>query len=192
MGSVTRTKSFTEVLQEANDKLALHKSDIEPILLHAFIPYVQNDAKDAAGILYLLLKQKGLKVWFDQQQDDISVRNMSKRVSSSSVFILFLTNSYFKKTFTVFELETALALNKQILVVWEGDDQCGRGGFSDFELYKEACPERYKTRLFEKEALEFERRMHLQEAQINVIAKRILQAHNSKVEGITPGRQLSL
>jgi len=183
-------KPFTEALQGANDKLALHKPEIKPILYHAFISYVQKEAMDAAGILFLLLKQEGLKVWIDQQQDDISVRNMSKGVSSSCIFILFLTKSYFQKQFTVFELETALALNKQILVVWEGDNQCGPGSSSEFESYMEACPEKYKTRLFEKEALKFQRRKHLQEAQINVIAKRILQLNNSEVD--IPGRQLSL
>merc|ERR1719285_1137777 len=117
-----RTKAFTEALQEANNMLEEHKPQIETIIHDAFISYSRNDAKDAAGILYLLLKLKGLKAWVDQQHDDISVAGMSKGVSSSCVFILFLTKSYFKKTFTIFQLETALALNKQIIVVWEADD----------------------------------------------------------------------
>jgi len=176
-----RTKAFTEALQEAYNMLDEHKPQIETVLHDAFISYSQNDAKDAAGVLYLLLKLKGLNAWFDQQQDEISVAGMSEGISRSCVFILFLTKSYFKKTFTVFELETALALNKPIIVVWEGDDLCG--GLSDFELYLEACPEKYKTRLFEKEALRFERRKYLQEAQINVVAERISQARISQVDG---------
>jgi len=176
-----RTKVFTEALQEAYDILDEYKPQIETVLHDAFISYSQNDAKDAAGVLYLLLKLKGLKAWFDQQQDEISVAGMSKGISRSCVFILFLTKSYFKKTFTVFELETALALDKPIIVIWEGDDLCG--GLSDFESYLEACPEKYKTRLFQKEALRFERRKYLQEAQINVIAERISQAHSNHVDG---------
>jgi len=172
-----RTKSFTEALREAYSMLDEFKPQIETMLFDAFISYSQNDAKDAAGVLYLLLKLKGLKAWFDQQQDEISVAGMSKGISRSCVFILFLTRSYFKKTFTVFELETALALNKEIIVVWEGDELSG--GLSDFQSYLETCPEKYKTKLFNKEALRFERRKHLQEAQINVIAERISQAQIS-------------
>merc|ERR1712060_754959 len=126
-----------------------------------------------------LLKLKGLNAWFDQQQDDISTTGMSMGISKSCCFILFLTKSYFRKTITIFELETALALNKQIIVVWEGDDQCG--GHSDFETYINACPEKYKDKLFEKEALKFERRKHLQEAQVNVIIERITEAYENTV-----------
>jgi len=172
-------KSFAKALQEANHLIDEHRPEIKTIVLDAFISYSQNDAKDAVGVLYLLLKIKGFNAWFDQQQDDISITGMSKGIAKSCCFIIFLTRSYFRKTFTVFELETALALNKEIIVVWEGDDQCG--GHSDFQTYMNACPEKYKTQLFEKEALKFERRKQLQEAQVNVIVARIAEAYDNKV-----------
>jgi len=172
-------KSFAKALQEVNHLLDEHKPEMETIVLDAFISYSQSDAKDAVGVLYLLLKLKGFQAWFDQQQDDISITGMSKGISKSCCFILFLTKSYFKKTFTVFELETALALNKEIIIVWEGDEQCG--GHSDFDTYMKACPEKYKTQLFEKEALKFERRKHLQEAQVIVIAERISEAYDNNI-----------
>jgi len=164
-------RSFAKALQEANHLIDEHKPEIKTIVLDAFISYSQTDAKDAVEVLYLLIKLNGFNAWFDQQQDDISITGMSKGIANSCCVIFFLTKSYFRKTFTVFELETALALYKEIIVVCEGDDQCG--GHSDFETYMNACPEKYKTQLFHKEALKFERRKQLQEAQLNVIVERI-------------------
>jgi len=172
-------KSFAKALQEVNRLLDQHKPKKETIVLDAFISYSQSDAKDAVGVLYLLLKLKGFQAWFDQQQDDLSITGMSKGISMSCCFILFLTKSYFKKTFTIFELETALALNKEIIIVWEGDEKCG--GHNEFQTYMNACPEKYRSHLFEKEALIFERRKHLQEAQMNVIAERIAEAYDNQV-----------
>jgi len=167
---------FTDISEEAQKLLQEYKPEVELVDLDAFISYSQSDAQDAAALLHhLLLKSRGVKTWFDQQQEVISVSAMSKGISRSSCFVLFLTKSYFERKFTVFELETALALEKQIIVVWEGDER--HGGCSEFNSHMNACPEKYKEKLFEEEALKFERRKHLQDAQINSIADRIMQTH---------------
>jgi len=172
-------KSFKDVLKEATELLDEHKPGVEPTDLDAFISYTHADSQDAAAVLSLLLKSRGIKTWFDQQQVDLSVRAMSKGISRSCCFIIFLTKSYFKRKFTVFELETALALDKTVIMVWEGDDRYG--GFRDFKSYMKACPQKYKLKLFEQEALKFERRRQLQEAQMNIITDRISQAQKNQV-----------
>jgi len=176
--------SFRNISEEAKKLLQEHKPEVEPVDLDAFISYSQSDALDAAALLHhLLLKSRGVKTWFDQQQEAISAAAMSKGISRSCCFVIFLTNSYFERKFTVFELETALALEKQIVVVWEGDER--HGGFSEFNSYMNVCPEKYKKKLFEEEALKFERRKHLQDAQINVIADRIMQTHRCKFKSLS-------
>jgi len=166
--------SFGDLFLKATNLLEEYEPQIQPIILDAFVSYSQDDAQDAVALLYWLLKSREVKTWVDQQQADISVKAMSSGISKSRCFIIFLTKSYFKKHYPVFELETALKLEKQIIVIWEGDVRCG--GFSDFKSHIDACPEKYKGILFKKEALKFERRKHLQEAQINKIVHRISQA----------------
>jgi len=177
--SGVRTKSFNEAYSEAKKLLDEHNPELEPVVLDAFISYSQGDSQDAAALLSLLLKSRGIETWFDQQQDNLNTSNMSKGISRSCCFIIFLTKSYFRRKFTVFELETALALEKTIIIIWEGEDR--HGGFSNFKSYMNACPEKYKSILFEEEALKFERRKQLQEAQLNIIADRISQAHQNQV-----------
>jgi len=166
-------KSFDNILDEANLLLISHQPKQENIDLDAFISYSQQDALDAVALLDHLLKQRGVKSWLDLHIDsEISVPEMSKGIAKSSVFLIFLTKSYFERVFTVFELETALKLGKLIIVVWEGDDRAG--GFTEFKDYINACPDKYKAHLFQHEALRFERRQHLQNAQIELIADRII------------------
>jgi len=176
--------SFQKILQNAEalltEQITLlnkHKPEIEPVGLDGFVSYCQSDAQDAVGLLYFLLKSRGFDIWFDQHQDDISVSGMSRGIYSSRVFIIFLSKSYFKRVFTIFELETALALKKEIIVIWEGDER--RCGYSNFKSYMDACPDKYRAKLFEKEAIKIERRKHLQEAQLNTISERILQTRKS-------------
>jgi len=176
--------SFTKILQDAEALLTeqrsflnKHKQKIEAVGLDGFVSYSQSDAQDAVGLLYLLLESRGFDIWFDQHQYDISVSGMSRGILSSRVFIIFLSKSYFQRVFTIFELETALTLKKEIIVIWEGDER--HGGYGNFKSYMEACPEKYRTTLFEKEAFKFERRKHLQEAQLNIISERISQTPKS-------------
>jgi len=162
--------SFRDLYVKAAKLLDEFKPKTEPIVLDAFISYSQDDAQDAVEVLHLLLKPQGVKTWVDHQQDHITAKAMSSGISKSRCFIIFLTKSYFKKQYPVFELETALALEKQIIVIWEGDVRCG--GFNDLKSHMAACPPKYEA-IFEREALKYERRQHLQEAQINKIANRI-------------------
>jgi len=145
-------------------------------VLDAFISYAQQDAKDAAALLNLLLRSHDVNSWFDFQQKNIGEAGMSRGVASSRCFLIFMTKSYFERVFTIFELETALALGKEVIVVWEADEDCG--GFTDLKSYINACPEKYKSELFSNEAIKFERRMHLQDAQMRVITEKILGSAN--------------
>jgi len=166
-------KSFDNILGEANELLITNEPKQENIEFDAFISYSQQDALDAVALLNHLLKQHDVKSWLDLHIDsDISVPEMSKGIAKSSVFLIFLTKSYFERVYAVFELETALKLGKLIIVVWEGDDRAG--GYTEFKDYISTCPDTYKAHLFQNEALRFERRKHLQNAQIKIIADRII------------------
>jgi len=168
--------SFSEILKNANLMLQKHEPKYEAIELDAFISYSQQDAQDAVGLIWHLLKPYGVKAWLDvQNESQTSVSRISMSIAKCSVFLIYLTKSYFERVFTVFELETALALDKQVIVVWEGDER--RGGYTGFKIYIDACPDKYKD-IFHHEAIKFERRKHLQDAQIRMIAKMILHSAN--------------
>jgi len=137
----------------------------------AFISHSQEDVKDAVALLQLLQKTHGLSVWLDTQENDNGVSGMSKGIAMSSVFVIFLTKSYFERVFTIFEFETAVALKKPVIVMWEGDERCG--WYPDFKIHTDECPDEYKAKLFQDEAMKFEHRKHLRDVQVNVIAQRI-------------------
>merc|ERR1719184_103988 len=59
-----------------------------------------------------MLEKLDIHVWLDSQQIDLTVSGMSRGIAMSRVFISFLTRSYFESVWTLFELETALALGK--------------------------------------------------------------------------------
>jgi Holliday junction resolvasome RuvABC endonuclease subunit len=169
--------SSDELSNKVTKMLKDYKPKKKAIEFDAFISYVQQDAQDAAGLLKILLERHGVIAWFDMQQADITVTGMSRGIAKSKVFLIFLTKSYFDRIFTVFELETALELGKPIIVVWEGDER--RGGYTDFKIYMDECPDKYKVNVFYREAIKFERRKQLQEAQISVIARKVLKCHPS-------------
>jgi len=140
--------------------------------MDAFISYSQEDVKDAVALLQLLQKTHGLSVWLDTQEKDIGASAMSKGIAMSSVFVIFLTKSYFARVFTIFEFETAIALlKKPVIVMWEGDERCG--WYPDFKIHTDECPDEYKAKLFQDEAMKFGHRKHLRNVQVNVIAQRI-------------------
>jgi len=166
-----------ERFSKAEELLEKHQPKQEATTLDAFISYSQQDAQDAAALLQLLLKTHGLTIWLDSQEKDVAVSGMSKGIAMSRVFVIFLTKTYFERVFTIFELETAVALKKPIIVIWEGDERCG--GYPDLKSHIDQCPNKYKAELFQDEAMKFERRIHLREAQVKVIAQRI-QANTTK------------
>lgn len=164
-------KTFIERFEKAIDMLEQNRPQEEAITLDAFLSYSQQDAQDAVAVLHLMLEKLDVHVWLDSQQIDISVSGMSRGIAMSRVFVIFLTKSYFEREFTLFELESALALGKKVIVVWEAAEQ--RGGFPNLKSYIDLCPDKYKLGLFQDEAIKFERRKQLQDAQIKVIADRI-------------------
>jgi len=135
--------------------------------LEAFISSSQQEV----ALLQLLLKTNGHSVWLHSQENNIGVSGMAKAIEMSSVFVFFQTKSYFERVFTIFKLETASGLKKPVIVIWEGDERCG--GCPDFKIQVDECPDKYKTKLFQDEAMKFERRKHLRDAQVNLIAQRI-------------------
>jgi len=181
-------KTFDERLQKAEAMLEQHWPKPEAITLDAFLSYSQQDAQDAAALLKLLLEILGVHVWLDSQQIDIGVSGMSRGIAMSRVFLIFMTKSYFEREFTLFELESALAMGKKIIVVWEADHR--RGGFPNLKSYIDLCPDKYKVELFQAEAIKFERRRQLQDAQLKVIADRI--CGNPNVRGHCPCRRCNI
>jgi len=166
---------FETILEKAMNLLAEHKPKKgETQIWDTFISHCQKDAQDAVGLLFQLLRMRDVKAWTDMQQDDIDISGMLEGVSQSRCFLIYLTKNYFHQVFTVFELEAALFLEKEIFIVWESDER--HAGYSSFNSYLRKCPGRYRSLFGHKEAVVFERRKHLQHAQINIIVDRIMRS----------------
>jgi len=171
--------SFTELFGQANELMSQHAPKQKAEMLDIFLSHSQKDGQDAVRILSLLLQSQNIKTWVDMEEPEIDGDRIVKGVAESRCFGLFLTKDYFNRVWTIFELETAISLDKEIVVIWEGDER--HGGYASLNSHIDACPKKYKALLFQREAIKFERRMPLQDTQIKVLAARILQCSTKNV-----------
>merc|ERR1719419_961027 len=130
--------SLSELFVSAEELMNKHKPKQEPEVFDIFFSHSQKDGQDAVSILSLLLKSHNIKSWVDMQQEEIDGDTIVKGVAQARCFGVFLTKDYFNRVWTIFELETAISLKKEIVVIWEGDER--HGGYSSFDSHIEACP----------------------------------------------------
>ena len=94
---------------------------------------------------------------------------MRKGIESCGTFLLFLSSGCLGRPFVRFELQTALELEKQVVLVHEADKQSQR---FDFVADKELCPASMRYILDEIESLPFRRRGYERDSMLNAIIKR--------------------
>jgi len=175
--------SFAENHAKVLDLLEKYKPCLSPINQDAFISHSQADAQDAVGLLHHLLKRHSINSWVDVLQDkSITTQGMVQGIVQARWFIVYLTKGYFNRVYTIFELETAFKLGKPLLVLCETDER--HQGLPNVQSYIDICPDKYSERLFEKEVFPFERRKHLQDAQMKNIADKILVAAGGDVKDL--------
>ncbi|KAK3238678.1 hypothetical protein CYMTET_51328 [Cymbomonas tetramitiformis] len=78
----------------------------------------------------LRARREGLKVWFDQDQEDrVAETDMQHGVEQSQVFLLFLTKGIFTRPFCRKEIHWAIEANKPMIIVRETLES--KGGCAD-------------------------------------------------------------
>eukprot|EP01051_Picozoa_sp_SAG22_P000939 SAG22_NODE_31_length_27697_cov_7.384376_10_plen_353_part_00 len=96
---------------------------------HFFISHYQATGGDQAARLWLELKTRGFKVWYDNDMDNLTADGMAEGVRDSACFVLFMSAGVFTRPYVQFEIAQALSHNKPILLLHETDDRHGRFDF---------------------------------------------------------------
>jgi len=138
---------------------------------HVFLSHTQRTAGDVALSLSLLLKAKGLEVWYDQSMEKLAKPDMERGIKESACFLLFLSVGVMDSEYCKFEMTTATKLQKPIILMHEGDAK--RPGFQAFEDYIKKAPKEMAKTFENVESMEFQRRYYLREAMEKELIRRI-------------------
>ncbi|GBG26358.1 Ras-related protein Rab-8A [Hondaea fermentalgiana] len=147
--------------EDEEDASSVEKEDIplSGFKYHVFISHRQVDAGDACNLMAEKLRNRGLRVWIDQETEgNLAEDAMRRGIRESKCYLLFLSKTVFSSAVKM-ELETALQEEKPVLLVHEGDPT--RTGFANFSKYIDDAPASAKHLFSEMESMPFQRRLYL-------------------------------
>ena len=104
----------------------------------------------------------GFECWLDQTAETITKDSMAAGVKHSKIFLLFLSQGVLSRPFCLFEIQTALALQKKIMLMHETDDRHHAFDFSADEVQQ--APADVSEIFMTHESLPFRRRRFEQDA----------------------------
>ncbi|GBG33995.1 Leucine-rich repeat serine/threonine-protein kinase 2 [Hondaea fermentalgiana] len=160
-GSLFEDHKDTGSVEQANIPLAAG------LKYHIVLSHRQYDADDACNLMANKLRNRGLRVWIDQEAEgNLAEDEMKQGIRELKFYLLFLSKTVFEGA-VIMKLETA----RPILVVHESDPN--RPGFANFPAYIDAAPASAKHLFKEKESMSFQRRRYLAEAFYKELIERI-------------------
>jgi len=145
---------------------------------HFFISHHQKLGGDQCGVLASQLKQRGWKVWYDNEMNDVTEKGMLQGVKDSAVFILFMTKGIFARPYVRLEINEALMQGKPIMLLHEIDDRFeGKFKFEDAETgVPDKFRDAYKKMRQDNESVGWERKGFKQEAVLNKIKQKFYES----------------
>ena len=148
---------------------------------HFFLSHYQQTGGDQCAVLSSKLKEKGLKVWYDNEMKKLTAEGMKDGVCHAAVFVLFMSKGVFSRPFVQLEIKEALRVGKPILLLHEIDERHGKFDFDTKCTNKDGkdmVPIEFqliaKKLLNDNESIGWERRDFKQEAVLNEIKERFL------------------
>ena len=170
-----------EPSKREDDDQALQTLDkMRNFLYHIFISYYQANAIDQVATLTELLKQKNLKVWFDQGVAEITEQAMIDGVTNSAFVLIFLSKDILTRPFCLMEIRKAIELVKKVLLVYEEDPRSP--GKVDFSQLKLEAPDDIRTLLNNIESIPYRRRQFERNAMLKELERRITKLQNQVTE----------
>lgn len=83
-----------------------------------FISHAQSDNGDRCKLISTVLKRElGLTAWYDMEVDDLTTTGMAAGIDDARCFVLCISRQALHRPFVLFELVTAVRLNKPIRFV---------------------------------------------------------------------------
>lgn len=134
-----------------------------------FINHAQTSGQDQCGKLALLLKGRGLSVWYDMEADDLTEQGMELGVANSRNVLIFLSKGLMGRPYCQKEQRWAIRYGCKFVGVMETDDRHGK---TDFAIEKAAAPADLRQLLDEIEFQPYQRREYLVEAMLDEIVRR--------------------
>jgi len=145
------------------------KNNLSSPTWRGFLSHVQKDSADLCRSLFYGLKEKNTRVWLDMDAGRLDKRGITEGIAESSYFVIIATKDYFKRPWPVFELLTAIALEKPIIVAVEADSRHGGMSFPEFMKF---IPEPF-TFLKKHELVKIERRSGFWQATLSELSNRL-------------------
>jgi hypothetical protein len=123
----------------------LRQRDLAPHqqLDRAFVSFFSHHQRNAQGNVLTLsnmFNTMGLRGWLNMQANDLSARGMLEGVNNSEHFVLFLTDGYFTREHCLMELDEAVRLKKNIVVIFEERERIGGASLAKL---KAQVPDKY-------------------------------------------------
>jgi hypothetical protein len=144
---------------------------------HFFISHHQALGGDQCAVLASQLKQRGWKVWYDNEMKDVTEKGMLQGVNDSAVFILFMTKGIFTREFVRLEVNKALKIGKPIMLLHETDDRFqGKFDFDTSTNVPVEFHDAYKTLRTDNESIGWERKGFKQEAVLDKIKQKFYES----------------
>eukprot|EP01047_Picozoa_sp_COSAG01_P043258 COSAG01_NODE_3831_length_5651_cov_4.363112_2_plen_1509_part_00 len=134
-----------------------------------FINHCQTSGQDQCNTLSLLLKQKGAKVWYDMQAQDLTATGMEEGVSQSRNVLMFLSDDLMGRPFCQAEQRWGKLYGCNFVGIVEKDS---RHSPADFGKEKERAPVDLKYLLDDVEFMPYRRRKYEAEAMLDELMRR--------------------
>jgi hypothetical protein len=155
-----------------------------------FINHCQTSGQDQCNTLSLLLKQKGAKVWYDMQAQDLTATGMEEGVSQSRNVLMFLSDDLMGRPFCQAEQRWGKLYGCNFVGIVEKDS---RHSPADFGKEKERAPVDLKYLLDDVEFMPYRRRKYEAEAMLDELMRRGgVNVAVQAPEGIPPSMHLDL
>jgi len=119
---------------EKTAQYIIKKIQFPEIKWHSFLSHVQRDSGDVCRNIRDTLLPKGMRLWYDRNQDRLDFFGMIDGVVDSSLFTLILTKDYFSRPYCIFEYCVAVLAGKKVITVYEADTRYGGGPIDSFKL----------------------------------------------------------
>ena len=161
LGVARRGDTAALALEEADSSASRSVASVEAGTMSwdAFLSHNHLLTGDCAGLIVGWLRGKGVRVWWDQDEDatDVGMRN---GVVGSRCVVLLLSPGIWERDWVLFELRVALEHGKKVVLVYDPEE--GRPGFARLDELRDSCPAEF-AHLFRKQAIDLKRKHYYRE-----------------------------
>eukprot|EP00457_Paulinella_chromatophora_P002391 gb/GEZN01002395.1/.p1 GENE.gb/GEZN01002395.1/~~gb/GEZN01002395.1/.p1 ORF type:complete len:697 (-),score=45.66 gb/GEZN01002395.1/:359-2449(-) len=112
-----------ELLAKPEIKAALEKfkSTMPKLAYDVFLSHVQAEGAQYCRALAMALQKQGCQAWYDKEASRLDAIGMLEGVAKSACLLAYVTDSYFCRPWTQFELIAASKLGKPIITLLQED-----------------------------------------------------------------------